>query len=99
MNRAKLTTAQLQHALDQLGSDWGLVDDKLHASFKFDNFVAAFGFMTQIALVAERMNHHPEWFNVYNRVDVDLTTHDAGGLTQLDVTLAEAMTAAVKNTG
>lgn len=98
MNRAKLTDAELRQGLQQLGSDWRLVDNKLHASFKFDNFVAAFGFMTRMALVAERMNHHPEWFNVYNRVDVDLTTHDSGGITQLDLTLARAMTLAAQIT-
>ncbi len=62
-------------------------------SFKFDDFGAAFGFMSQSALAAEKMDHHPEWFNVYNKVDVRLTTHDAGGLTSLDVTLASKMNA------
>ncbi|KAB2920103.1 MAG: 4a-hydroxytetrahydrobiopterin dehydratase [Hyphomicrobiaceae bacterium] len=65
--------------------------DALQKSFKFKDFNAAFGFMTRAALVAEQMNHHPEWFNVWNRVDVTLSTHDAGGLTELDVKLAEAM--------
>ena len=59
--------------------------------FKFKDFNEAFGFMTRAALVAERMNHHPEWFNVWNRVDVTLSTHDAGGLTELDIKLAAAM--------
>ena len=59
--------------------------------FKFKNFVDAFGFMTKVALIAEKMDHHPDWSNVYNRVDVALTTHDAGGLTQLDIDLARAM--------
>lgn len=62
--------------------------DAISRSFKFKDFSAAFGFMTRAALVAERMNHHPEWFNVWNRVDVTLSTHDAGGLTDLDITLA-----------
>ncbi len=62
-------------------------------SFKFHDFGAAFGFMSQSALAAEKMDHHPEWFNVYNKVDVRLTTHDAGGLTSLDVTLASKMNA------
>ena len=60
-------------------------------SFRFATFNAAFGFMTRAALAAEKLDHHPEWFNVYNRVDVTLTTHDAGGLTQLDIKLAAAM--------
>lgn len=94
MTHEQLTPAQLDTALSALGSEWQVVNGKLHARFKFADFVAAFGFMTKIALVAERMNHHPEWCNVYNRVDVDLTTHDAGGITQLDITLAQAMSAA-----
>lgn len=62
----------------------------LSREFVFDDFVQAFGFMAQVALAAERLNHHPEWSNVYNRVAVTLTTHDAGGLTELDVELARA---------
>lgn len=74
---------------------WTPVDgrDAISRSFKFKDFNEAFGFMTRAALVAERMNHHPEWFNVWNRVDVTLSTHDAGGLTQLDIELAAAMDA------
>ena len=67
----------------------------LQKSFTFANFIEAFGFMTRVALVAEKMNHHPEWFNVYNRVDVVLSTHDAGGVTELDFKLAKFMDAAV----
>jgi 4a-hydroxytetrahydrobiopterin dehydratase len=67
--------------------------DALTKTFRFADFVAAFGFMTRAALVAERMNHHPEWTNVWNRVTVTLTTHDAGGLTALDIALARAMDA------
>ena len=96
MNRDKLTPEQLDQALTALGSDWQMANDKLHASFKFTDFVEAFGFMARMALVAERMNHHPEWFNVYNRVDVDLTTHDSEGITELDIALARAMSAAVR---
>ena len=83
-----LSEDQVQAALPQ---DWSVVDAKLHREFEFANFVAAFGFMTRAALVAEKMDHHPEWFNVYNRVVVDLSTHDAGGITQFDVDLATAM--------
>ena len=85
----KLTADTIAAQLADL-SDWTLADDGLSISrsFKFDNFIAAFGFMSQAAIVAEKMNHHPEWFNVYNRVDVTLTTHDAGGLSALDMNLA-----------
>jgi len=70
---------------------WTGGDDFITRVFKFDDFVSAFGFMTQIAIHAAKANHHPEWFNVYNRVDVTLTTHDAGGVTDKDVKLAEIM--------
>jgi len=69
--------------------------DAIHKTYKFTSFVEAFGFMTSVALLAERMDHHPEWFNVYNRVDVTLTTHDAQGLSERDVKLAKAMDALV----
>ncbi len=65
--------------------------DAITRSYKFKNFNAAFGFMTRAALLAEKMDHHPEWFNVYNRVDVTLSTHDAGGVTDKDVRMAKAM--------
>jgi 4a-hydroxytetrahydrobiopterin dehydratase len=70
---------------------WSLVNGKLRREFRFSDFVAAFGFMTRVALVAEAMDHHPEWSNVYSRVSVDLTTHDAGGITASDVALAKRM--------
>lgn len=70
---------------------WTGGDDFITRIFKFDDFISAFGFMAQIAIHAEKMDHHPEWFNVYNRVDVTLTTHDAGGVTEKDVKLAELM--------
>lgn len=70
---------------------WTGGDDFITKVFKFDDFVEAFSFMTHIAIIAEKMDHHPEWFNVYNRVDVTLTTHDAGGVTEKDVALAKAM--------
>ena len=65
--------------------------DAIQRTFKFKDFNAAFGFMTRVAIKAETLDHHPEWFNVYNRVDVTLATHDAGGVTALDVTLATFM--------
>lgn len=65
--------------------------DAITRSLRFADFAAAFGFMAHVALVAERMDHHPEWFNVYNRVDITLSTHDAGGLTSRDVALAQAI--------
>jgi 4a-hydroxytetrahydrobiopterin dehydratase len=71
--------------------DWKLQNKKLHRDFEFKDFVSAFGFMTQVALVAERMNHHPEWSNTYNRLSVSLTTHDAGGITDRDFSLAHEM--------
>lgn len=87
---ALLTDAELSAALSAL-PDWSLQDGKLFRSFRFRDFVEAFGFMARAALLAERADHHPEWFNVYNRVDVSLTTHDAGGITGRDTGLAAAM--------
>ncbi len=83
MAAKKLTDAQIQENLAQVDG-WTIENGKLHKEFQFDNFITAFGFMTQLALVAESLNHHPEWFNVYNRVTIDLTTHDAGGISDLD---------------
>jgi 4a-hydroxytetrahydrobiopterin dehydratase len=84
----KLSDQAIRDQLKDL-SAWELKDGKLHKTYKFKNFVEAFGFMTKGALEAEKMNHHPEWFNVYNRVVIDLTTHDAGGISDLDVALAK----------
>ncbi len=86
----KLSGENVASRLDQL-DDWNLADGKLHRSFKFSNFVEAFGWMTQIAILAEKLDHHPEWSNVYNSVEVYLTTHDADGLTELDFELAAHM--------
>ena len=72
-------------------SGWNLEQGKLHRVFKFGSFVEAFGFMSQIAILAEKMDHHPEWSNVYSRVEVFLTTHDARGVTELDFELAAHM--------
>ena len=90
MATAKATDEQVQAVLRELGP-WTVQGGKLHREYRFRDFVQAFGFMTQVALLAERAGHHPEWFNVYNRVVVDLTTHDAGGITQKDLDLARAM--------
>jgi 4a-hydroxytetrahydrobiopterin dehydratase len=88
----KLTTEARKSALARL-KGWSEAGgrDAITKKFVFKNFNQAFGFMTRAALVAEKMDHHPEWFNVYKTVDVTLSTHDAGGLTELDVKLAEAM--------
>lgn len=72
---------------------WSLDEGKLFREFKFANFIEAFGFMTSAAIAAEKMNHHPEWCNVYSKVTVHLTTHDAGGITELDFALAKKMNA------
>jgi 4a-hydroxytetrahydrobiopterin dehydratase len=86
----KLTKAKLAVAMLNLPG-WKLKGGKLHRVYEFADFTAAFGFMTGAALVAQGMDHHPEWFNVWNTVRVDLATHDAGGITTLDVTLAHSM--------
>lgn len=94
MNVEKMTAQQIQTGLGDLAG-WELKNDKLRRELKFKNFVQAFGFMTQIAVLAEQMNHHPEWSNVYNRVTIDLTTHEAGGISQLDFDLAAKIDAVV----
>ncbi|KAF6248692.1 MAG: 4a-hydroxytetrahydrobiopterin dehydratase, partial [Nitrosopumilus sp. YT1] len=70
---------------------WSVVNEKLHKEFQFDSFNQAFGFMTRAAMEIEKMNHHPEWFNVYNKITIELTTHDAGGITKNDVNLAKIL--------
>jgi 4a-hydroxytetrahydrobiopterin dehydratase len=90
MTATALSTDAINAALADLPG-WSIENGKLHRQFQFKSFVEAFGFMSSVALVAESMGHHPEWFNVYNRVIVDLTTHDAGGVTDLDLTLARRM--------
>ena len=88
----KLTGAARESALAGLAG-WVEVEgrDAIQKRFAFSTFNQAFGFMAQVALKAEKMDHHPEWFNVYNRVDVTLATHDAGGVTELDIALARFM--------
>lgn len=89
---AKLTQAERDEALATL-EGWSLVEgrDAIQKTFKFKTFNQAFGFMSRVALAAEKMDHHPEWFNVYNRVDVTLSSHDVEGLSQRDVDLAKKM--------
>lgn len=86
----KLSEAEISAELATLAG-WTVAGGKLHRAYEFADFVAAFGFMSSAALVAQAMDHHPEWFNVWNKVRVDLATHDAGGITALDVQLARAM--------
>jgi len=86
----KLGEMQLENALRALPG-WVLRDGKLHRDFKFADFSAAFGFMTRVALAAESRNHHPEWSNVWNRVSVDLVTHESNGVTERDVALAQVI--------
>ncbi len=82
-----LSEQEVRFALETLPG-WSVVNGKLHREFKFRDFSYAFGFMATAATAIEKRNHHPEWFNVYNRVTVDLTTHDAGGITTKDAELA-----------
>ncbi len=99
MHRAKLDDTALATSLQSLNADtgagapWTIQGGKLHKTFHFRDFSEAFGFMTRVALAAEGMNHHPDWSNVYKTVHVDLSTHDAGGITELDFTLAARMDA------
>ena len=88
----KLSDSERQTAMHEL-TGWSPVAgrDAITRSFRFPDFNQAFGFMARAAMMAEKLDHHPEWFNVYNRVDVTLSTHDAGGVTSLDVTLARFM--------
>lgn len=88
MSLEKMTIEQIQTSLKELPG-WELKAGKLHRELKFKNFVQAWGFMTQVAILAEQANHHPEWSNVYSRVSIDLTTHEAGGISQRDFELAQ----------
>ncbi len=87
MTTAKLSAQEIEAQLKNL-PHWQLRNGKLCRQWKFGDFVEAFGFMTKVAILAERANHHPEWFNVYNRVEIELTTHDAGGISARDFLLA-----------
>ncbi len=88
----KLTQAEIEEAVAKLPG-WSVEKGKLHREFRFGDFVHAFGFMATAAMEIEKRGHHPEWTNVYDRVTVDLTTHDAGGITAKDVDLAELLNA------
>ena len=88
----KMADEQIQKELTSL-EGWAVCEGKLHKTFKFSDFVEAWGFMSRAALIAQSMDHHPEWFNVYSTVRVDLNTHDAGGITVLDIELARKLDA------
>jgi 4a-hydroxytetrahydrobiopterin dehydratase len=88
----KLSDSQVREELADL-EGWALADGKLRREFKFADFVRAFGFMTSAAIEAEKLNHHPEWSNVYNKVTVNLVTHSAKGITELDFKLAKKLDA------
>jgi 4a-hydroxytetrahydrobiopterin dehydratase len=88
MATRKLTDAEVGERLARI-PEWKRQGDKLRRDFKFVSFVEAFGFMTRVALLAEKADHHPEWFNVYNKVEISLNTHDVGGISELDFTLAK----------
>ncbi len=86
----KLSSEKISEELKNLPG-WSVKDEKLHKDFEFGDFNEAFGFMTRAAMHIEKMNHHPEWFNVYNKLTVDLMTHDAGGITENDIQLAKIL--------
>jgi len=92
IKRALLSEPELRAAVKRLPG-WRIQNGKLHREFKFDSFPEAFGFMSSVAIEAEAMNHHPEWFNVYNKVVVDLVTHDLNGISTFDIQLAKKMNA------
>ena len=94
MTVEKLSSEQIENELKNLDG-WTVKNEKLHKDFQFDDFNQAFGFMTRAAMHIEKMNHHPEWFNVYNKLSVELMTHDAGGITQNDVSLAKILNSLV----
>lgn len=84
----KLSEQDIQQQVAKL-EGWKVVGGKVNKTLEFKDFVQAFGFMTRVAMEAEKMNHHPEWFNVYNRVRIDLMTHDVGGISNYDIKLAK----------
>jgi 4a-hydroxytetrahydrobiopterin dehydratase len=90
MGLSQLPNEEIEKELQNLPG-WAVVEGKLHKEFKFDDFNQAFGFMTRAAMHIEKINHHPEWFNVYNMLTIDLMTHDAGGITENDIKLAKTL--------
>lgn len=86
----KLSENEIKDEVAKLDG-WQVLGGKLNRTFEFDDFVHAFGFMTKVAMEAEKMNHHPEWFNVYNRVKIELVTHDVDGISNYDFRLARAI--------
>ncbi|MEB3159339.1 MAG: 4a-hydroxytetrahydrobiopterin dehydratase [Synechococcus sp.] len=88
---ATLLSAEILNALDQTLPNWQVVDGQLERHWTFPDFVSAWGFMTRVALIAQAMDHHPNWSNVYGNVTIRLSTHDLGGLSNLDVTLAQSI--------
>ena len=93
-----LGESEIEELMDGIPA-WSRDGDAIRRVYRFKGFAAAFGFMTRAAIIAEKMNHHPEWSNTYNRVEVRLTTHDKGGLTMLDMDLAKAMDDAAGGSG
>jgi 4a-hydroxytetrahydrobiopterin dehydratase len=97
MSQAKMTATEITDEIAQL-HEWKVFNDKLNRVFEFKDFVDAFAFITKVAIVAEKMDHHPELFNVYNRVVIDLATHDIGGIGVLDIDLAKKIDSLIKTT-
>lgn len=90
-----LNQSEIESALNRLNQNanqmWAVRDGQLHCEFRFADFISAFGFMSKVAMLAEKANHHPDWSNVYNRVIINLVTHEAGGITAKDIELAAAI--------
>ncbi|HZI70142.1 MAG TPA: 4a-hydroxytetrahydrobiopterin dehydratase [Nitrososphaeraceae archaeon] len=86
----KLSQQEIELEIGKI-QGWKVANGKLNRTFEFENFVQAFGFMTQVAIQAEKMNHHPEWFNVYNKIEINLVTHDINGISNYDIKLAKTI--------
>ena len=84
----KLAEQEIEHEVAKIPG-WRVLNGKLNRTFEFESFVQAFGFMTKVAMESEKLNHHPEWFNVYNRLEINLVTHDVNGISNYDIKLAE----------